>query len=653
MRFLLCFVLLLSSLFSQGQDPSVLQLDLRDPARAYWYEARLLNNGVLNLPKLPGELHIILSNDEFASFRLMLDSTGKTKGSTLAFSCDDSTCTKLLLADIVNNTLVLHFSEGRLTGIGNRLLPSPIAVPITKNGVSLKLGQPGPAVAPGKAGKNNSSRETTLCDRLFTARQKTIPLDSLRKRYDFLCRRPDTTAGRRNCAPLEGSRFNYAFLPPCNDPQGNALTARYHVIYDFNKKPEPLTYLEIKKKNGVEYYKVLKTLHPRANAELIVTVVGDKDTGYQVTTSGTQNFMEDEARFAGALEALGKPKKDKPATNETQSQEKLEAKDSSIQKAQLYKGQLTDLQQDLITFNAMYPSIDLVEKSYRAELRCLQENIAAIFDIAVPATGAELATDLSKKIDDQVIDSSYYQDLCSLIRDIGLRYEEAVSKKPRYYPKSESVQVTNTDEFKIAVATTKGTPVFERTFNVKGGFKIDFSTGFFVSGLSSGDFILSNERFRYKSTRDTVLPTGRDSLIYNGNIGDTAYTVIRQNRNNSFGTGVYVHFYPRLGGWLDVGGSAGIILDNNAQVQLLFGASLLFKAGKNRVGLVFGLTRGREKALSKENEQYFVSETRALYESSRELPRPFTGSNPVTYDRWRTSCFVGLTFNFASVTIGK
>jgi hypothetical protein len=141
--------------------------------------------------------------------------------------------------------------------------------------------------------------------------------------------------------------------------------------------------------------------------------------------------------------------------------------------------------------------------------------------------------------------------------------------------------------------------------------------------------------------------------MYNGGIRDTSISVIRKNEKLSFGTGIYLHFYPRTGCAINAGGAAGLILDNNGQVQFLLCLSLMFNAGKNRIALVGGYARGKEKRLSAENEIYYRTENQTYFNSRNDLPKSFTGTNPAAFDKWKSSWFFGVTFNFASLPSAK
>jgi hypothetical protein len=129
--------------------------------------------------------------------------------------------------------------------------------------------------------------------------------------------------------------------------------------------------------------------------------------------------------------------------------------------------------------------------------------------------------------------------------------------------------------------------------------------------------------------------------------------VIQANKKLTFGAGFMMHCYSRTGRWYNFGGASGIMLDNEGQAQILLGGSIMLGNGKNRLSLTGGLTIGREKKLSADFEQYYWDGHTKEYNRSRDLPFSFEGTNPTTYYSWTHSWFIGVTYNFASVTIGK
>ena len=627
----LLLTILSGNLLSQGNQT----IDLTKEQYFNHFVTLSAINKVLDLDTLPETLSIIVANPAIPYIEFQINK-GPDSISLKRNCKTDQNCLNLLPSDFINSVITLTFTDSTLIGIGSRTLENPVRIILQDK----------------KPYINIRHKEINLdkpCN--------DIPYDTRRigpvppavaefYRNIFLCTKPDFSTSN-NCGKEVPFRYDYTYIPPYHSNGLRALSARYQVIYDQRRFPEAISYLKIKHKCGVEYNKVVKgPLRPKANSELIISVIGPKDTQYKIGTSSVQRFMEHQADFENALLAQGEKSSQKTSDSiiSLSSEENNEVK---------VKAELSSLNEDLAVFNLMYPASSIVDNQYLQDLLCIQHKISQHFSIPMPATADQLASDLANYLISQNIESYYAHELCLIIQDIRARYQIAISKESRYYLSSESVQVENTDEFKISVKSEKDIPVFERNFNVRGGFKIDFSTGLFFTGHNSGDFIVSSESFRYIDSRDSVLSNGMDTLLYTGEILDTSLNVIRRNKNITFGTGAYMHFYRRTGTWFDYGGSAGIIVNNNAQVQILLGLSIMVKAGNNRIALVGGLATGKEKTLSEENSQYYLKDYPVLISNRNEIPKAYTGTNPATFEKWKISWFAGITFNFASKTPGE
>lgn len=650
------FILLFSVNILSGQQASSLRVDLSQRDSLIWEQVEIQKGAQLDIDFLPSKLFIELPEDNILSFKMQINKDSLVY--IIGFNCDvDSSCIKLNLSDISNNSILLRFLNNELIGIGNRFLDKPIKILLKGNKPYFKFLSDDSNSTQNNIKKQQTVHFKNICDSTFIDQEQLI-LDKDWDHFSYLCATSSTKGSSLNthcCNEATKNKYDYSFLPPCYNPKGKALSTRYHIFYDFNSRPETITYLKLAQRrksceedgDKVEFYKVKKgPLHPKAMSEIMVSILGERDSSYVLTTNSTQNFMDDEDTFSNALSNVVKTDSAQKTDGETTDGIALTAVDTAI----VIKRNFIDLRNDLNQFNSTFISIDNIEYVYLQDLICLQKRIANKLSIPIPVNGNELVNVLALKLNQANVPEKFYLDLCMLLTEIGTAYDEAISKKTKHKITSSVVQVTNTDQFTISVNTKKKTPVFERTFDVSGGFKIDFSTGFFLTGHSAGDFVVSNELFRYKETRDTISPDGSISSVYTGKIIDTTMNVIRQNSNLTFGTGAYMHFYPRTGQFFDLGGSVGIIIDNTASIQILLGGSVMFKTGKNRVAIVGGLALGKERSLSIENEQYYLSDKVDFYDNIKDLPSNFTGTNIATYDKWANSWFVGLTFNLASKT---
>ncbi len=321
------------------------------------------------------------------------------------------------------------------------------------------------------------------------------------------------------------------------------------------------------------------------------------------------------------------------------------------------KTKLLALNNDLQELNLKYLNIDLREYEYLQQVICLRIKVAKVLGISVSETAADFAKSLISMVKPG-LDTAFHEDFKLLIKQIESNYSKIVSKTTRFRVFTKQLQVPNKDELSVAVRTKNNTvSLMKRNFDISRGLKIDFSTGIFHSGITSSDFVLDNIKLSYKETRDTIVSGGRDSLMYTGRVVDTTSKIISENIKKSFSAGFMLHVYTRTGSYVNGGLAAGVIL-NQSQIQILLGTSLMFKAGSNRFALSFGFARGRQKTLSSELQKFQGQEItiNKIYNSKRELPQFYTGTeniNTYTFEKWKTSYFIGLTYNFASKNIGN
>lgn len=321
-----------------------------------------------------------------------------------------------------------------------------------------------------------------------------------------------------------------------------------------------------------------------------------------------------------------------------------------------------NLKEKLLTFevaleklNADYVTIDLREEQYATRLLCLKLFIKKELGIAVPDSPAEFAK-LLINLASSTISKTYFTDFSNLIKAIETEYGKAVSKKAKYQLFSRQVQVPNRDEVTYGIKTKNGVEVFRRSFDVSGGFKIDFSTGIILHGINNKEYVLGAHHFRYRQTREFTSVGGQDSIVFTGNNVDTTGNLIHINRKKlSYSTGIIVHAYPRTGTFLNLGLTSGVVIDNNAGLVVLLGGSVLFNVGKSRLALTGGVAFGKEKALYSDVERHqwnsITDPDNRLYNSRNGLPQFFPGTNINTYEKRTYSLFFGLTYNFASINI--
>ncbi len=326
------------------------------------------------------------------------------------------------------------------------------------------------------------------------------------------------------------------------------------------------------------------------------------------------------------------------------------------------KEKLLALDRDLETFNGQYDDISFVSDEYKYDLLCLQLKIKDILQIPVDRNSQDLAQSLINLVLINVKDSGYYKQFSNLIKAIESAYQDALTKTPVYKISSVSKQVPNVDEFDTRIRTSKTTTYsYQEPLYTSWGLKIDFSTGIFINGIASPAYILGGHSFQYAERKDTFDVAGNLHPVYTGKILDTTGNLIQINQpKNSYSAGFLAHVYPRTGGFVNIGGVAGITISNSnsSPLVLMAGISCMFGVGSTRISIVGGCSWGQVKMISSVAEPYIWNQSKdpdnTLYKSVNDVPRFYVGSSDIpTYDTWKHSWFFGLTYNFATVTTGK
>jgi hypothetical protein len=160
---------------------------------------------------------------------------------------------------------------------------------------------------------------------------------------------------------------------------------------------------------------------------------------------------------------------------------------------------------------------------------------------------------------------------------------------------------------------------FEIPLTVKGGLKIDFSTGVIFS------FINSSFDQTYRLEQNTA---------------DTNLVTIRENSNRNLfipSVGAFMHFYPRCTGTAKFGGVLGLSTNDLNSLRYHLGISVIL-GSKNRVIISTGATGNYAKALASE---YEVDQVITKDLGLKEVP---------VEDVFRLGAFVAFSYN---LTKGK
>ena len=184
-------------------------------------------------------------------------------------------------------------------------------------------------------------------------------------------------------------------------------------------------------------------------------------------------------------------------------------------------------------------------------------------------------------------------------------------------------QLQNADEivFKMEITSQEGQNGTIHMKNeeiiipIKGGWKIDFSTGFYYSNFSNGAYSIADTTFIIEN--DTI----DKKQIFTDNSG-----------NGTIGAIALMHVYPKLGN-LKPALSVGIGASTNLNYSFLLGGSLIL-GRKNRIVLSGGYNYSNVKRLAKNYLQ--VDEKRLLPQEKTEVS---------TYNKGKGGFFLSLTYS--------
>ena len=610
------------------------------------------------------DMYIILPEKKFEATSFVINKI------SFRFNCEKpDACISLYASDIDSGKVVLHFEGKKLSKIGDRdisidsdilLGQTIITFPGSKNGTPTVINAnldkiPVKPVVPVKTTTLALLFTSSFCkgNYIDTAGVTALP-DST-----FLC--GEAGLKKCTCGKLKKNQFENMYLPPCFDKDGNAISVKNQVLYDMTEDdPLEKVYLfKIKKKKGnrsicldtdgkhFQFARIKTQMSPGVGDILAVSVIAHKDSLISIDTSYVNYFLDSAKAVESSFTAAG-TKSPTTVAQAVPDKGLLAGSDSAKQlKAKsILQGAVT-LHNDLLYFNNYYKHLKFIQEKYNAALTCLQLNIVKYFQLSVvPKSGSELSLALDTLLAQNKLEERYHYFACRILNLIADEYDTALNKKSDYRIFTRLIQVPNADELTVSMKTANATNSFyAHKFNIKGGIKIDFSTGVFITGLDDKDFIQTSLRFRYS-----------DSTVTPGIVNrDTTGNLLQANRGKqNFNTGFFVHVYPRTGRFINAGLATGVIF-NNSQFSWLLGGSLIFRMGNARLSLVGGLAFGKEKRLDANQSQYLYDAkafptSAGPYEKDK-LPRFFTDTNISTYDKRTTSWFAGITYNFAGIKL--
>lgn len=568
----------------------------------------------------------------------------------------------LYAQDIANGQVVLKFKGKQLLAIGDRVSPNLDPVLKGKDTVSLwftldsikRKADMDDVLSFYKEEETEQHAAKPAEKAYYTSKYCQIALTdttlSPLPNLSFRCK-PVSKKDECFCTPAVSDPYNKIYQPPCYDVKGNAVSATNHILIDTREKMESLYKyslykLESKKhdcaEKGKGRYEVnikYKKMNLQEGTLVPISVIAHKDSIIVFDSNYVNYFLEDAKVVDSVYSEAGKK-----VIQSTDSTKKLGVQ--SMGSLKLLHGTVS-LRDDLMAFNKEFEKASFLKTYYIEQLICLQQKVAEFYSLTfIPATGHELATAIDNSITPEDA-RKYARFLCTILGIVAQQYDMALKHQANYRIYTKYFQVPNADEITFKARTKNGTELFNQKFLIKGGWKIDFSTGVFVTGLNSSEYIQVSGRFAY-----------RDSLT--GPLKDTTANLLSANKGKlNFSTGFLVHLYKRSGNYFNWGAVTGITI-NDDDFKMLFGGSAMFRMGNGRLSFIAGGAVGKQKQLDANQQQYNIKSaeltSNKIYiqnDINNRLPRFFAETNIQTYDKLKLSWFAGITYNFAGLNLGK
>lgn len=710
--------------FSEWNKPQIVVVDYENSQTLTTIETD--EKGYISVKKIPDKVIITLPDKNPEKILVKITDVKKSTFS-IGFAPDSSKgYQQLQLSDISNNSVTLYFHRDELVQIGNRRLTTPLSVVtpfVAQIGIITEPAKPvSPAIKifPETGAKqlaipfaeNDIIRSVENC---FLCQPFFVDCESMH---------------RSPLLPTQTFKHLFSPIPkPQPDGKGNIDNAWNRSIFGKRNNEHYKAFYRDSSRwfasnIGDNFYPVSKpsTIHPHPGDLITVNLIAVDTAKISISIDGESYFFKDGESAINNLTADVEKAAVHPggdATNNSTlklliSEIKSERIDSlkfhiqlldslkpknyldtiereqelidnikaeqqiiasmneeDIKKlvASEWKAKLIALDRLLEYFNFRFPNNTFLNIEKNLALIQIQLAIKNCLHITINGTdSSSLRKSLTYAISTQV-DSSYWKELELDIQNVAMEYEKAVSRKTNLKLFTREIQVPDEDEITLKITDLDKEKALmpTMTFNTRGGFKIDFSSGIFFTTLKNPEFVLTKSVFQYRETKDTVvvMPGGipKDSVMYSGKVNNVSGNFIRENKNRlNYGAGIFFHGYRRSGHAFNWGVTAGGILNNTGQGYIALGLSGMLKSKIGRIAVVGGLVGGQEKKLSVSGESYkYKPEYEAfengqkLYDNSRQLPRFFdNASNELpTYTYWKIGWFVGVTFNFATISNKK
>lgn len=609
-------------------------------------------------------LIIRLPQTDFSKTRLIIN-----KNNRLAFikeaSDKDSGFIQLLAKDINAGEIKLTFKDKKIVSIGERLSPYLEDLLTGKDTILVTLNAKDNFKAPIsfiQANKTESQQNNAFKSKLCIQYKKDTTINGLPD-FSFLCNQSDID-NKCDCGTLVKNNYENIYLPPCFDKKGNALSVRHQLLYDASQKDglRKVFLFDIEKSSKkintnctaikdskFQVASIQEKLKPKVGQLLAISVIAHKDSIIVIDSNYVNYFLDSADAVAKAFTSAVKKQTETIDSLTTDSLRPEKAKPEKQRSLKVIEGAIT-LNGDIIYYNNLNKNGDFIQEKYYKDLLCMQLKIAEFFNLgSIPNSGSALATGIEQKIMQEKPDSMHYAQICRILSSIAEQYEIALNRTSNYRIFSQVLQVPNADEINFGIRTKNSEkPLYRHNFLIKGGWKIDFSSGVLMSGLNNVDYVRKSVRLTYRT--DSASAAVRDT---------TGQTIDVNNNKMNYNIAFLAHLYKRSGNYFNYGLATGVTF-NNSEFMMMLGGSAMFRMGNGRLAFVGGLAFGRQKVLDANQAQYQFST--AKFDESKvytlnatspqnRVPRFFEETNITTYEKLKSSWFAGITYNFAGIKL--
>lgn len=415
------------------------------------------------------------------------------------------------------------------------------------------------------------------------------------------------------------------------------LSGDYILLYDF-RKGDYDAYKRVIRKNPdtpnlgkpyLEFYKQKRAAHfsPLVGSQFKVEILNFTNLiPINVEIEQTDNFLADGARFGTLIstfnannDKIGKPAEEPPAAG---SQESL-TEDSLLVL-------LIMLRNDLNYYHSHFQYSSFTASKHEENLKYIKPIIVTKFGFET----VDLVAEFRKLASD---DRTKDPNAKTAIAQIILSLNQILNYKVIAF---STFKLKDRDNLIIKFKDDQNRIVKEEEIHISNGFKIDFSSGVFLTGLKDDNYVFKDTTVKYRtfeSSSDTV-----------GTLTDTNGNYILKEKTSpaKLNFGVMMHGYPRLSSNYNLGLTVGISTNTNLDLNLLAGGSVML-GSERRIVLSGGWVWGKATRISNTVHPGFRREGVAADELENKPVFYSADDNvvPSAPSDWYRSWFFGVSFN--------